>query len=109
MESKKYARTKVVVIPGGTAKIRESAFESLNHSSVWELQTKTLGFYDSIPTTIELVLKDYNEKCIQKGLKPENELNELAKNFIVKKHNIQSLTASHKHIYNFYILSVFTS
>ena len=46
MESKKYVRTKVVVIPGGTAKIRESAFESTNHSTVWELQRKTLGFYD---------------------------------------------------------------
>ena len=42
----KYVKTKVVVIPGGKAKIRESVFESLNHSTVWELQTKTLGFYD---------------------------------------------------------------
>ena len=68
---------------------------------------KTLGFYDSIPTTIELVLKDYTDKCKTNGVTPENELNNLARNFIVKKHNIQSLDSSHSHIFNFYILSVF--
>jgi len=68
---------------------------------------KTLGFYDSIPTTIELVIDDYEDKCQIKGVTPENELNTLAKNFIVKNHNIQSLDSSHQHIYNFYIIAVF--
>ncbi|WP_339878591.1 hypothetical protein [uncultured Algoriphagus sp.] len=68
---------------------------------------KTLGFYDSIPTTIELVINDYVDKCKIKGVTPENELNTVAKNFTVKNHNIQSLDSSRQHIYNFYILSVF--
>ena len=44
-QEKKYVHTKVVVLTDGTAKFRESAFESINHSKVWENQVKTLGFY----------------------------------------------------------------
>jgi hypothetical protein len=41
----KYVVEKVVVKPDGTASIRESVFESINYSRVWENKTKTLGFY----------------------------------------------------------------
>ena len=37
-----------VIVHKNTARIRRSAFESLNnHTSVWEEMNKTLGFYNS--------------------------------------------------------------
>lgn len=68
---------------------------------------KTLGYYDSIPTTIELIIIDYENKCKEKGVTPESELNHLASSFIVKNHHIQSLDLSRDKICNLYILSAF--
>ena len=35
-----------VIVHKTTARIRKSAVESLNHSTVWEEMNKTLGFYN---------------------------------------------------------------
>ena len=49
-----------VIVHKTTARIRKSAFESLNHSKVWEEMNKTLGFYNQ--EDAEYFVKVWNGK-----------------------------------------------
>jgi hypothetical protein len=95
---KKYVNTKVVVLPNGTAKIRESAFESISHSQVWEYQVKTLGFYSEEDANYFVkhwegrgVMHDYKEACPKKEMEFvvyfTNFKNEIAEDVIFKPEN----------------------
>lgn len=74
---KKYVNTKVVILTNGQAKIRESAFESINHSQVWENQVKTLGFYSEQDANYFVEnwnsnaneMNDYKEACPTEQMK----------------------------------------
>lgn len=68
---------------------------------------KILGYYDAIPTTIELVFQDYIKECEQNNIKLEDALRESSKNFIVKNHNPSSFNDMRWHAINFYILNIF--